>query len=223
MENPSVGRTLDLVVERYEFGAEMHSTRPEAIHEAARYAEKILYVDIWGALQLDLVIGWGKNSPRLEYPKPMEKHDNVARWKPNFFIPPHEYEAGIRWKPLDEMQQFDVRTEARRIEEKYQSVVKMVAYVWDDLPHDGRIGCLLDVVNRNRNHNLLAERGRISTSFEDTTKQRIHDVILHRNQITEKWNILNFTPDERGDTSRPITLEPIDIEEIEGSCAYRDR
>ena len=56
----------------------MRSTRSEAIYEAARLAEGILYVDICGALQLDLVIGWGESSPRLEYPKPMEKYDSVV-------------------------------------------------------------------------------------------------------------------------------------------------
>src|SRR5574341_1032829 len=108
--------TLDLVVERYEFSATRiynkyaFLTEREAILRAATLAESILYNDIYGALQLDMVTGWGKGN--VDYPKHREQGDDVAKWQSNWHIPPHEYEQGIRWKPLDGMQQFDVKIEA---------------------------------------------------------------------------------------------------------------
>ncbi len=68
----------------------------------------MLYEDIYGALQLDLVIGWGKGGPSY-LPDRTEHSDGAACWQGNWRIPPYEYEQGIRWKPLDGMQQFDVK------------------------------------------------------------------------------------------------------------------
>ena len=117
---------LDLVVERYKFATpKNYSARDEAIVVAARTAEGILYSDIWGALQLDLVIGWGKAGPT--YPKRREINDSHARWLSNWHIPPYEYESGIRWKPLDGMQQFDVQVDAERKEKRYRGLINMVA------------------------------------------------------------------------------------------------
>jgi hypothetical protein len=216
---------LDLIIERYRFNSRPCSNQQAAVKEAARLAENILYIDVYGALQLDMAIGWGRHPP--EYPKPREREDGVASWKPNWHIPPYEYERGIRWKPFDGMQQFDVSIEVQQHEDVYQGVVKIVAYVWDDGEGmgDGRMGCLLDIINRNREHVTLAETAKITIpNLGVNSKERINDAHLIDCMHPLTIHGFEFPPDENGDISyRKITFEPINVEQRRRDCAYRDR
>ena len=225
--NKKEKNTLDLVVERYIFRA----WRPENNHfnallSAARLAEGILYIDIYGALELDLIKGWGKSGP--DYPKPKRQQDKVAEWKSNWIIPPYEYMAGIRWKPFDKMQQFQVKVEAVKKSNQYEGRVNLEAYVWDDaeVPYinSNRLGCLLDIVNRNKDYIILAETGRIAIPMDKNKKEGIDDASL--GPYGKRWDIFGFLfpPDEIGDVGhRPIELKPIDIKRRHEDCAYRDR
>lgn len=217
--------SLDLIVERYQFKADSADTKRDALLSAARLAERVLYIDIAGALQLDLIIGWGKQSPN--YPVPEEHSDGVAKWRPQWHIPPYEYESSIRWRPYDGMQQFDIGIESKEEENIHTGKVNMVAYVWDDKPliiGDGRKGCLLDVVNRNRDRIIFAESGRIAIPMDKNTKTDINHA--HLDKYGDRWHIFGFEfpPDDRGDRShRPVVFTAIDIEERHQDCGYRDR
>lgn len=218
--------SLDLVVVRYEFGTKTdYSNRFEAIIDGARMAENILYIDIHGGLQLDLDIGWGGRSP--DYPRPNEHNDGIASWQPNWHIPPYEYEAGIRWKPFDQMQQFDVKVGAIPENENYRGVVQIVAYVWDDrinLNEEGRLGCLVDALHRNKDRILLAEGSRISILMDKNSKDNINKANIVPYGDREDLFGFSFPPDDIGDTShRPLDFTPIDIEEIRVRSIRRDR
>jgi hypothetical protein len=219
---------LDLIVERYTFKTRYNnSTHFEAILSAAGLAEGILYHDIYGALDLDLVKGWGRSGP--DYPQPKEQHDQIAKWNSNWIIPPYEYMSGIRWKPLDGMQQFEIRAEAvKKGENSYEGRVQLVAYVWDDsgFPylHGERTGCLLDIVNRNRENIISAETGKIAIPMDKNKKEDINSAQL--NEYGQRLDIFGFEfpPDEIGDIShRPIELQPINIKKRHQDCAFRDR
>jgi len=225
--NQKKKESLDLIVERYTFKtSDMEYTHFEALMSAAWLAEKILYNDIYGALELDLVKGWGQSGPT--YPQPEEQHDKVAKWNSNWIIPPYEYMSGIRWKPLDGMQQFEVKVEAVKKEEKYEGRVHMIAYVWNDkeFPYLGkdRTGCLLDIVDRSSEKIISAETGKIAIPMDKNKKEDISNA--HLGEYGKRWDIFGFLfpPDEIGDVGhRPIELKPIDVEKRHADCAYRDR
>lgn len=217
-------KSIDLVVERYKFSADKANSRSEAIIKASSLADSILYNDIYGALELDLVKGWGKEGPN--YPQCKEHNDGIARWKSRWHIPPHEYERGIRWKPLDGMQQFYVSLEVKKGERNYQGFVKIIAYVWDDKKYsgDGRVGCLLDIVDRNRDAVIFAETGRIAIPMDKNSKKGINDADLYLHGT--RWHVGGFTfpPDSIGDVGHvPIKFVPIDINKRHEDCKYRDR
>jgi hypothetical protein len=219
--------TLELIVERYTFKTwSSEKTHMEALFRAASLAEGLLYCSIYGAIELDLIKGWGREGPN--YPKPETRHDNVAEWKSNWIIPPYEYFKGIRWKPFDKMQQFEINVEAVKKGDQYEGRVHMVAYVWNDNSNVAgggeRTGCLLDVVDRNRGQILLAETGKIIIPMDKNKKEGINDANLGR--YGERWDVFGFLfpPDEIGDIGhRPIEFKPIDLDERHQECMYRDR
>jgi len=217
-------KTLDLTVERYQFKTDPAKSENKALRMAAERAEIILYKDIWGALELDLNIHWSKSPP---YPNPAKVNDGHSVWQPKWFIPPHEYESKIRWKPLDQMQQFDVQTSAVEKNDSYQGIVSVDAYIWNDKISgrgDGRFGCLLDLTHRNKDRILLAETADV------TIPMNINDLTSINNTYYMLWKDnmalfgFEFPPNEIGDISyKEFSFASIDIEKRTEECRYRDR
>ena len=219
---------LDLIVERFEFDAGVHPDKATALDKAALEADTILYRDIYGALELDLATHWKKS---VTYPSPPIHKDGNIAWRPKRFILPQDYEQGIRWIPFDGMQQFDVQIEAQQTSTGYNAVVKLVAYVWDDInAGDGRRGCLLDLVDRtskyaNRCKAKIAETTRVKVPMDRNKKENINSAYLIEVQ-GPKFVVggFEFLPNELGDISyTDVTFTPIDIEKRHEDCQWRDR
>ncbi len=218
---------LDLIVERFEFDAGTHPDKETALDKAAHEADTILYFDIYGALELDLVTHWKKS---VTYPSPsIRKEGNIA-WKPKRFILPQDYEKGIRWIPFDGMQQFDVQIEARQTSTGYNAIVKLVAYVWDDIKAgEGRIGCLLDLVDRTTKYNnrckpIIAETTKVKVPMDRNKMENINNASLYEGQDSCSVLGFEFLPNEIGDISyTDVTFTPIDIKERQEDCQWRDR
>lgn len=215
-------RNLELVVERFKFQAkDTIRDKFDAVMQACSDAEHMLYNDIWGALKLDLE-GWKSFD---KYPEPKEISDSlgIALWKPNWIIPPHEYQSGIRWKPFDGMQQFDVKASANQEGDAYRGVVDVTAYVWNE---DKRIGCLLDLVNRNRRRDnlIIAETATIKIPSSGNTKDGINGAHIQNWGENMVLFGFGFPPNEKGDTSyKEFIFSPVDLIQRERDGAYRDR
>ena len=213
--------TVNLVVERFSIKTEQFSTdKHDALMSAARLAETILFVDIFGAVFYDTVASWGKKT--VEYPSPKRVDTSDSCYKSNWHIPPYEYETGIRWKPFDCMQQFDVKVESRNTGAVYQGVVKLIAYVWAD--SEMRLGCLLDIVHRNEKQIEIAETGSVAVHMDNNSMDSIDNA--HLINWSGGWEVsgLNFSTDEKAyKSSQIISFSPIDLRERIRDCAYRDR
>jgi hypothetical protein len=220
---------MDLVVERYTIKTSNKPNYYQAIMEAAWAAEKILYWDIGGALQLDLQDLWGKST--CKYPDSRIEHkDAIATWKATgWLIPPYLYEDGVDWVPYDGMQKFHVKTHADSLplpKEGYAGIVEVNAFVWDDTSKTNfwRLGCLADIVNRNSKNLILAEGGRLQIPLDKNQTKDIKDATLDKYSTDWVVSGFEFPPNDIGDISyRKITLNPIDIAQRNEMCNFRDR
>ena len=221
------GEFLDLIVERFEFDAGIHPDKATALDEAALQADTLLSNDIWGGLEMDIGTGW---SGSTRYPSPPIHKDGNVIWKPKRFILPQDYEQGIRWMPFDGMQQFDVQIEARQILTGYHAIIKLVAYVWDDIKRgDGRLGCLLDLVDRTKYANhckaKVAETTRVRVAMNSNKKEDINGAHLNGDSslgfFVSGFDFPQHEPGYRGSTQ--VTFTSIDIKKRHEDCMYRDR
>lgn len=212
--------TLDLIVERFQFIADKAKDRHQALLNAARHAERLLYVDIYGAIFYDLIEGWGKTS--VSYPQPPKKNDDIASWNSNWHISPYEYASGLRWKPFDGMQQFEVKLDVHQDGENYVGQVNLIAYVWKD--GVDRTGILVDIVGRNLNSIKNAENAIIKIPSAMNTKQDIDNANILPYGTEDHLFGFEYYPDAIGDVShKKIEFKPINLEERKEGMNYRDR
>lgn len=155
---------MDLVVERYLIKASDGLSHYEAIMDAARTAERILYADITGALQRDLKIPTTSFCSYDKFRRNNGDGLSIASWRgKDWIIPPYLYEDGIDWVPFDGMQKFHVTIPSTG----RTGIVEVNAFVWDDTSKTNfwRLGCLADIVNTNSKAIISAEGGRLQIPF----------------------------------------------------------
>lgn len=226
-------RYIDLVVERYEFGTKFEETNYEALIEGAWKAEKILYSDISGALQLDMNNFWGtdrhERSPN-PYSPDFQK-DEFSKWRiksnRKWAIPAEAYFQGVEWYPYDGFQKFSTQVITRQTDKGYYGVIKIDAFVIDDTIPGKRLGCLLDVIHRNaQEYNpfkqekegiLLAVGTRIAVPYGLDFRKTLEDVRIF--DYAGKSTLMGFN-DIR---ENKLPFKSINIKDRCDDCNYRDR
>lgn len=225
---------LELRIDKFTFEtAEGYNSRLEALLDASKQAERLLYSDIYGALELDLVKGWGKPGPT--YPEPETKIQNLnpnfnfpVQWRSNWHIPPYEYWDGIRWIPLDGNQVFDIKAETFKKSDKHYARTKLVVYMWNDERGFDRTGCLIDIPNRVYDSDKFkiteALTSSIKIDMDKNTKMQIQTTRLSPYGVEEQITGFEFEPDSIGDIGhRKIEFKPIDMKQRKIDYEFRDR